>query len=110
MRHQGSLPDEYIKRLERMSLKEVAVEAARLRSDGRRCGTATARVLDWARRHKVAQDPSAISWFYGLYRAAWNEEKEARAAGLSSRPETRPVVGGRWRYRGPRIGVKALAF
>jgi hypothetical protein len=95
-RHQGTLPTEYIARLEKMSLDEIAVEAARFRSDHRPCGTSTALILRWIRQNFPAD---VVKDFMANYREAWRIEKSARAEGCSSRPADRPVKGGRFRYR-----------
>ncbi|MGH7157030.1 MAG: hypothetical protein ACREGG_02885 [Candidatus Saccharimonadales bacterium] len=96
-RHEGILPDTYKQKLRGMTLHEIAAEAARLRSDGKRCGTATALILRWTIQHKLA--PGARSYFLNLYSNAWLAEKAARAANLSGRPEDRPAKGGQWRAR-----------
>jgi len=67
MRHQGTLPAQYTQRLEEMSLDEIAIEAAHLRSDGRLCGTSTALILRWLRR----TSPADFEIFMALYREAW---------------------------------------
>jgi hypothetical protein len=94
-RHEGTLPDTYKQQLEGMTIEEIAIEAARMRSDGRICGTATARMLKWTKHHKTGLEGEKA--FMELYRQAWNAEKEARAEGRSARPENRPVKGGRFR-------------
>jgi len=95
-RHVGTLPQEYVSKLERLSLPEIAAEAAKYRSDGKRCGTATALILRWAFAHRISRnDAGARAWFLALYTKAWEAEKADRAAGKSCRPDTRPARGGR---------------
>ena len=101
------MSDEYKKKLGRMPLSEIAEEAARFRSNGRRCGTATALILRWAIKNKVARTPDARNFFFGLYRSAWGAEKAAREEGRSERPEIRPAMGcrsSRDSRRYPRMG------
>lgn len=95
-RHDGTLSKEYQEKLSRMSLSEVMTEAARFRSDGRRCGTATALILRWAIRHTSSDATLLVN---ELYQKAWNEEKALRLNGQSSRPAQRPATGGRTRRR-----------
>jgi hypothetical protein len=106
-RHLGTLSESYKQELDAKSIEDIAALAAKLRSDGRTCGTATAKILEWAKRHKVS--PDAVNVFMALYRAAWTAEKAARAAGRSTRPENRPVKGGRHRLRGRRDRVGFVA-
>jgi len=107
MRHQGTLPAQYTQRLEEMSLDEIAIEAAHLRSDGRLCGTSTALILRWLRR----TSPADFEIFMALYRDAWQAEKSARIEGKSRRPADRPVKGGRRvRNSRDRHGFVALSY
>jgi len=96
MRHQGTLPSGYINQLEEMSLNEVAIEAARYRSDGKLNGTSTALILRWVRHNFPA---GVVNDFMATYREAWRSEKAARAEGRSCRPDNRPVKGGRRVHR-----------
>lgn len=92
------LPETYIEKLKGMSLSELAAEAALMRSDSRhRCGTATRRILQWARRQF---DGESVKSFMKMYAEAVNAERKARSEGLSRRPADRPVKGGsRARFR-----------
>jgi hypothetical protein len=93
MRHQGRLTAEYQAKLQKMTLPEIADEAATFRSDGNRCGTATALILRWTIKHRVNHSLDAENWFLGLYRKAWEAEKAARSRGFSVRPSKRPAHG-----------------
>jgi hypothetical protein len=93
LRHVGTLPDSYKAQLENMSLEEIAIEAARYRSDFKRCGTATALILRWTIANKIKKDERNA--FLGLYSKAWDREKEARAQGRAERPAARPAMGSR---------------
>ncbi len=103
-RHIGVLPKTYRQQLERMTLPEIAKEAAHMRGDGRYCGTTTALILKWTVRHKVSTAPGAVTWFFKLYNDAWENEKAKRARGEAQRPAVRPVMGGRRRRRGAYCG------
>lgn len=92
-RHCGVLPDEYKQKLKGMTLHEIAAEAAKFRSDGKRCGTATALILRWTIINRLA--PDAKDYFLALYNKAWMVEKDARRHEQSARPQNRPVRGGR---------------
>lgn len=94
--HSGTLPPYYIEKLEGMDLQEIAAEAALMRSDGGRCGTATAKILAWVRGRL---DAETFKDFMKEYVQAWVAERQARAEGKSSRPIRRPVKGGRLRPR-----------
>lgn len=80
-----------------MELSEIASEAARFRSDHKRCGTATALILRWVVEHKLP--PGAAVLWNSLYQQAWSREKELRSRGESQRPEQRPAKDGRRRYQ-----------
>lgn len=98
-RHIGVLPPDYRQRLEAMSLEEIAVEAARYRSDFKRPGTATALILRWTIVNRIGStQEEECSRFLRLYATAWKIEKMMRLRGESSRPAIRPVMGG-FRYR-----------
>ncbi|HET7529054.1 MAG TPA: hypothetical protein VFJ84_02395 [Candidatus Saccharimonadales bacterium] len=98
--HIGILPESYIEKLKGMSLKELAAEAALMRSDSRhRTGTATRRILQWA-RHSF--DGETLKEFMKAYSAAVAAERQARTEGRSARPDDRPVKGGWSRFRGRR--------
>lgn len=92
-RHIGQLPETYIEKLEKMSRFEIAIEAARLRSDGRLPGTATALILRWVRRTSATKE--LYHSFERVYSACWAAEQTARRESLSARPVSRPVRGGR---------------
>jgi hypothetical protein len=92
MRHTGTLPADYQSRLENMSLREIAIEAAQFRSDHRDPGTMTALILRWVRRRYTS---GVYHRFLRLYSACWNAERVARDEKLSARPAHRPVMGGR---------------
>jgi len=96
MRHFGMLTSEYDSRLEEMSLQEIAIEAAKFRSDGKLPGTATALILRKV-RHKYSVD--TYHKFLRVYSACWAAEQVARREALSARPANRPAKGGRSRQR-----------
>lgn len=94
-----ALPAHYVDQLESMTLIEIAREAARFRSDGRRPGTASHLIICWVR----AVRPASFNRFQALYRKAWTFEKQVRA-NLRPRPSLRPVVGSRQRTERVRHG------
>lgn len=98
-RYEGVLKAEYLKKLEDMTLSEIAADAAHFRSSCKRKGTATALILRWVFSNRVYHSSDAKHFFLRLYNAAWEKEKAARAKGLATRPIDRPAVGHRMSSR-----------
>ena len=94
--YSGQLDQDYIARLETMTLEEAAAEAALYRSDYRRPGTATHLILWWICVNRTGSREQADS-FRLLYCRVWEAEKAARSEGRSKRPDNRPAKGGRQR-------------
>ncbi len=92
------LPERYTDQLKEMGLVELAMEAAHMRGDGTRPGTATSSILLWVRLHKApgSRRYNRFLLFYGI---AWETEKRLRDAKIRNRPTNRPVTSGGYNQR-----------